>query len=73
MIEIKKYCDYPILKKELWGKAIQTVEIIEENGKTGELIYLLAQLFTESNIHEINDFLSYEGEIVFKLIGIKDF
>ena len=71
MIEIKKYCDFLKLKNELWGKAVETAELIEDMGKSGELIYLLMQLFNgPPNIHEINDFLSYERETVFKLLEI---
>ena len=73
MIEIKKQCDFSELYPELWSGAVETVNTVIENGKTGELMQLLEEIFYEpTNITTINDFLWFDSDFIFEQLEIND-
>ena len=73
MIEIKKQCDFSELYAELWSGAVDTVNTIIENSKTGELMRLLEELFYEpTDIVQINDFLWFSDDFIFEQLEIDE-
>lgn len=73
-MEIKKDYGFDDLRKECWSGAIYTLETIEKNDKEEELMELLLELFGDEipTMTEINDFLRFEDEFIFKQLSIND-
>jgi len=68
---IIKDVDHFELRDELWSGALDTFEIINENDKLPEMMYLLEELFPEPvNITTINDLLWFEPEFIFEELEI---
>ena len=68
---IKKECDFYELKKNSWSGAVETLEKIEEEGKEDELMQLLEEEFSgEAEETELNDFLWFEDDYIFKNLEI---
>lgn len=73
MIEIKKECNFDILKSEIWSGAVDTVKRIIEEEKTEELMNLLECIFYETpDIMTVNDFLWFDRDYIFEELGIKE-
>ena len=73
MIEIKKQCDFTELYAELWSGAVDTVDTIIENGKTGALMQLLEDIFYEpTEIIKINDFLWFDTDYIYEQLEINE-
>lgn len=72
-MEIKKDYNFNELKENSWSGAIYTLKTIEENEKEGELMELLGDVFenvpTET---EVNDFLWFDNDFIFKELGIQE-
>ena len=74
MIEIKKQCDFTELYAELWSGAVETVDTVIENQKTGALMKLLEDIFYEpTEITQINDFLWFESDYIFEQLEIDEY
>ena len=74
MIEIKKQCDFTELYMELWSGAVETVDTVIENQKTGALMQLLEDIFYEpTEITQINDFLWFESDYIFEQLEIDEY
>lgn len=73
-MEIKKDYGFDDLRKECWSGATDTLETIEKNDKEEELMELLLELFGDEipTMTEINDFLRFEDEFIFKQLSIND-
>lgn len=72
-MKICKEYDFNDLKENSWSGAIDTINRIEEEGKEEELMDFLEECFTETPTDtEVNDFLWFEDEYIFEVLGIKD-
>ena len=72
-MEIKKDYDFEDLKRNSWSGAINTLEKIEENEKEEELMQLLEYTFEDvPSETEVNDFLWFDDDFIFKELGIKE-
>ena len=72
-MEIKKDYDFEDLKRNSWSGAINTLEKIEENEKEEELMQLLEYTFKDvPSETEVNDFLWFDNDFIFKELGIKE-
>lgn len=61
------------LKEQSWSGAIDTLNRIEDEGMEEELMDFLEECFTETPTDtEVNDFLWFEDEYIFEVLGIKD-
>lgn len=70
---IKQDFDFKDLKNECWSGAIETLKIVEENGKEQELINLLCDEFMDvPTLTEVNDFLWFENSTIFSLLEIEE-
>ena len=73
MIEIKKVCDFDLLKDELWSGAVETVKTVIECCKTDELMQLLEDIFYEpTDIIQINDFVWFDSDYIFEQLEIDE-
>jgi len=68
---IKKNVNAWDLKNELWSGALDTLEVISENCKVGELIEFLEEIYCEgADITTINDLLWFEPEFIYETLNI---
>ena len=60
------------LKKWLWSGAVDTYNIIYENDKLHELMYLLEEIFPEPvDITTVNDFLWFDSDYIYEQLDIE--
>lgn len=73
-ITVKNEMDFNDLMNNCWSGAIDTLQVIEENGKEEELIMLLEEVFTYEipAITDINDILWFSDTMIFEALGIID-
>ena len=69
-IIVKQEMDFEDLMNNCWSGAINTLQVIEENGKEEELMMLLDEITNNPTITEINDILWFEDEMIFEALGI---
>ena len=71
-ITVKNEMDFNDLMNNCWSGAVDTLQVIEENGKEEELMLLLDEIFLESipTLTEVNDILWFEDEMIFESLGI---
>lgn len=74
MLTIKKELGFNDLYNECWSGAINTLQTIEANEKEEELIELLTDMMGNDipTITTINDFLWFESDYIFELLGIEE-
>ena len=71
MLSVIKDVSCFYLKDELWSGALDTLEVITENGKLQELMCLLDELFPEPIcITAVNDFLWFDSEVIYEELNI---
>lgn len=68
---IKVDYDFNDLMDKCWGGAEETLKVIEENGKEDAFMELLEESFDESTLTEVNDFLRFEYDYIYSVLGIK--
>lgn len=72
-MNIKREISFEDLKDVCWSGAIDTLEKIEEEGKEEELLQLLDSIFEKMPTEvEINDFLRFEDDFIFKELRIEE-
>ena len=72
-LEVKQVYDFNELYNSSWGGAINTLKTIEENEKEDELLELLNDVIgTGINRTTLNDYLWFDDEQIFELLGIKE-
>ena len=71
-ITVKNEMSFEDLKNNCWSGAVDTLQVIEENGKEEELMLLLDEIFLESipTMTEVNDFLWFDDEMIYESLGI---
>lgn len=69
---IKVDCDFNDLMDNCWSGAEKTLKVIEENGKEDAFMELLEESFDESTLTEVNDFLRFEDNYIYSVLGIKE-
>ena len=71
-ITVKNEMDFNDLMNNCWSGAVDTLQVIEENGKEEELMLLLDEIFLESipTLTEVNDILWFDDEMIFESLGI---
>lgn len=71
-ITVKNAMDFNDLMYNCWSGAINTLKVIEENGKEEELMNYLEDIFYDSTptMTELNDCLWFEDEMIFEALGI---
>ena len=68
---IKVDYDFNDLMDNCWSGAEETLKVIEENGKEDAFMELLEESFDESTLTEVNDFLRFEDDYIYDVLGIK--
>lgn len=68
---IKVDYDFNDLMDNCWSGAEETLKVIEENGKEDAFMELLEESFDESTLTEVNDFLRFEYDYIYSVLGIK--
>jgi len=72
MISIIKDINGFYLKDELWSGALDTIEVIIENRKMHDLIFLLEELYPEPvDITTINDLLWFDTDFIYEQLNIE--
>lgn len=72
-ITIKKEMSFTDLFNNSWSGAIDTLKTIADNDKEEELMSLLYQTFEDNATEtEINDYLWFEWEEIFKELDIEE-
>ena len=71
-ITVKQEMNFEDLMNNCWSGAIDTLQVIEEEGKEEELMLLLDEIFLESipTLTEVNDILWFEDEMIYESLGI---
>ena len=70
---IEKEVTFMELYENSWGGAINTLDVIKENGKEVELLRFLPELFNGvPSETDVNDVLWFEPELLFETLGIKE-
>ena len=68
---IKEDYDFNDLMNNCWSGAKETLKVIEENGKEDAFMELLEMTFTEPTMTEVNDYLRFEDNYIYDVLGIK--
>ena len=68
---IKVDYDFNDLMDNCWSGAEETLKVIEENGKEDAFMKFLEESFDESTLTEVNDFLRFEDDYIYSVLGIK--
>ena len=68
---IKEDYDFNALMNNCWSGAEETLKVIEENGKEDAFMELLEMTFTEPTMTEVNDYLRFEDDYIYSVLGIK--
>lgn len=74
MFEYTNYIeDYRDLENVCWGQAHNVLQEIYDNDYEEELIEYLTEIFSDNmpTLTELNDYISYEWEQIYKAIGFK--
>ena len=69
-ITVKNEMDFNDLMNNCWSGAIDTLQVIEENGKEEELMLLLDEITNNPTMTEVNDILWFEDEMILESLGI---
>ena len=69
-ITVKNEMDFNDLMNNCWSGAIDTLQVIEENGKEEELMLLLEEITNNPTMTDINDILCFEDEMIYESLGI---
>ena len=76
MITIKMELDFSDLQKQCWSGAIDTLTKIEEANKESDFMAYLEELYFMNEelptMTEINDFLWFQSEDIFDLVGLDE-
>ena len=74
MITIKMELDFSDLQKQCWSGAIDTLNKIAEANKESDFMAYLEELYfkDEPTMTEINDFLWFQSEDVFDIVGLDE-
>lgn len=77
VIEIRKELNFEDIKDMAWSGAIYTINMIDKYDKGEEFMKLLHEIYTETSEYlptdtDINDFLWFESDYIFKTLGITD-
>ena len=75
MFEYTNYIeDYRDLENVCWGQALNVLQEIYDNDYEEELIEYLTEIFSDNmpTVTELNDYISYEWEQIYKAIGFKE-
>ena len=68
-------CEYGFneLYENSWSGAVDTLKTIMENNLEDELMYHLEEIFYEGATNtEINDYLWFESDYIFEVLGINE-
>lgn len=69
---IKVDYDFNDLMNNCWSGAEETLKVIEENGKEDAFMEFLEEFFDEPTLTEVNDFLRFEDDYIYSVLGIKE-
>ena len=64
--------DFNDLMENCWGGAIDTLTTVSENNKEDELMDLLEDFNDTPTLTEVNDFLRFEYDYIYSVLGIKE-
>lgn len=63
--------DFDDIYRNAWGRAVDTLCIISNEGKENDLMELLDELYPNGvDEMELNDFLTFEDDYIFNELGI---
>ena len=70
---MKYYVEESLKNFKAWSGAVETLRILEEEGRTQEVENYIEECFTEASDTDINDFLWFETEFIFlELLGYSE-
>lgn len=74
MLKVVDEYDFDMLYRNSWGQAVSVLNEIDEADKSEELMYFLEDYFPEgADSIELNDFLSYDWEYIYRQIGMPNY
>lgn len=63
--------DFDDIYENAWGGAVDTLDTISNEGKENDLMMLLNELYPDGvDETELNDFLAFEDDYIFDVLGI---
>lgn len=71
MIELKVEYNFDDLLNNCWSGAIDTLQTIQEKDKEDEFMNLIIEMGFDT-LTSLNDYLWFEDENIFELLGIKE-
>lgn len=72
-VTVTNEMDFDDLMNSCWSGAVDTLKVIEDNGKQDEFMSMLSDLFSEgATLTEINDYLWFDDDSIFADLGISD-
>lgn len=74
MLKVTDEYDFDTLYNNSWGKAVSVLLEIKEADKSEELMSYLEDCFPEGvNSIELNDFIAYDWEDIYRQIGMPNY
>jgi len=72
-VTVTNEMDFDDLMNFCWRGAVDTLKVIEDNGKQEEFMSMLSDLFNEgATLTEINEYLWLDDDSIFADLGISD-
>ena len=74
MLVKREYNRFDDLYENSWSRAIDTLNVIMENGLEEELMYHLEEVFYDNipTATQLNDYLWFKSEYIFESLGIAE-
>lgn len=69
---IKEDYSFTDLQNACWSGAEETLKVIEENGKEDAFMEFLEEIFDEPTLTEVNDFLRFDDDYIYDVLGIEE-
>lgn len=63
--------DFNDLMENCWGGAIDTLTTVSENNREDALMNLLEGISNTPTLTEVNDYLAYESDEIYNMLGIE--
>lgn len=68
---IKEDYSFTDLRNACWSGAEKTLDVIMWNDCENAFMNLLEEIFDEPTLTEVNDFLRFEDDYIYSVLGIK--
>lgn len=69
---IKKDYSFTDLQNACWSGAEKTLDVIMEHDCENAFMSLLEEIFDEPTLTEVNDFLRFDDDYIYDVLGIEE-